>query len=525
MSRLARLLVPIGVAVAATSPLVAQNRSTRLPTAAAIQRAAETITATQFRDRVGVISDDSMRGRDTPSPELEKTAVWVASEFRRIGLRPAGDQGSFIQRFQLRRSRPDSTYAFTATGRGVTSEWRLGRDVGFVWGELPEAPTTMPVILLAGVPADVARPLGDVPARGSVVLHVITPDQFRGAVLNPLMGAAITLGVGMWIIVVDLPAPRFATLAARSFQPQWELLGRASQGSRGTPMLAAVRDSTVLGLLAAAGEDLAALRTPAGQGARALSGVTVAFAPRWVVEAEPTAPNAVGVLEGSDPTLRNEAVVFVAHMDHVGVTADGRCAAAGADSVCNGADDNASGTVGVVGLAEAYASLRPRPRRSLVFLGVSGEERGLFGTYHYADHPAIPIERTVAAISLDMLSRNAPDSIFLVGNRFSSIGDVADRMAREHPELRITPADDTDASGFNWQSSDHLPFAQRDVPAVFFFAGQNPDLHRPTDSVDRADWDKAERVTRLAFYLGLDIANATGRPVWDAAARQRIVGQ
>ena len=516
MSAIARWLVPLGVTVALTSPLLAQSRT-------AVQRAALTISATHFRAGVGAIADDSMRGRDTPSPEIEKTAAWVAAEFRRLHLRPAGDQGSFIQRFQLRRSRPDSAYALNVTGRGATTEWKLGRDIAFVWGELPETPTTMPVVLLAGIPTDIAHPLGDIPARGTVVLHVITPDQFRGAVLNPLMGAAMTLGVGAWIIVVDLPAPRFATLAGRSFQPQWELLGRMSHGSRGTPMLGAVRDSAALGILAAAGADLAALRTPAGQGARALSGIAVGFTPRWIVEAEPTAPNVVGVLEGSDPTLRNEAVVFVGHMDHVGVTADGRCPAVGADSTCNGADDNASGTVGVVELAEAYSSLQPRPRRSIVFLGVSAEERGLFGSYHYSDHPAIPLQQTVAAFSLDMLSRNAPDTIYLVGKRYSSLGEMADRVAREHPELHVTPADDPDSSGFDWQSSDHLPFAQRDVPAVFFFAGQHPDLHRATDSMDRADWDKAERVTRLAFYLGLDVANAAGRPVWDAAARQRVL--
>jgi Zn-dependent M28 family amino/carboxypeptidase len=516
MSTFVRRLVPLGVIIALTSPLSAQSRTT-------IQRAAGTIDAAHFRAGVGVIADDSMRGRDTPSPELEKTAAWVAAEFRRLHLRPAGDQGSYLQRFQLRRSRPDSAYTLTATGRGVTSEWRLGRDIAFVWGELPEAAASLPVVLLAGVPTDIARPLGDVPARGAVVIHVITPDQFRGAVLNPLMGAAMSLGVGAWIVVVDAPAPRFAALAARSFQPQWELLGRTSHGARGTPMLGMVNDSAARAVLAAAGEDLAALRTPAGQGARALAGVTVAFAPRWIVEAEPTAPNVVGVLEGSDPTLRNEAVVFVGHMDHVGVAADGRCPAVGADSTCNGADDNASGTVGVVELAEAYASLQPRPRRSIVFLGVSAEERGLFGTYHYTDHPAIPLEQTVAAFSLDMLSRNAPDTIYLVGKRFSSLGEAADRTAREHPELRMTPADDPDSSGFNWQSSDHLPFAQRGVPAAFFFAGQHPDLHRATDSVDRADWDKAARVARLAFYLGLDVANAAARPQWDPAARQRIV--
>jgi hypothetical protein len=516
MYRLSRLLGPLGVALAAASPLIAQSRPT-------IQRAVETISATHFRAGVGALSDDSMRGRDTPSPELEKTALWVAAEFRRLHLRPAGDQGSYLQRFQLRRSRPDSAYALTVTGRGATREWRLGRDVAVVWGELPEAPTSLPVVLLAGVPTDLAHPLGDVPARGALVLHVITPDQFRGTVLNPLMGAAMTLGVAAWVLVVDIPAPRFTNLAAGSLRPQWELLGRTSPGSRGTPMLGAVRDSAAQDILAAAGENLATLRTPTGQGARALSGVTVAFAPRWVVEAEPTAPNVVGVLEGSDPALRNEAVVFVGHMDHVGVSADGRCPTVGADSTCNGADDNASGTVGVVELAEAFAALQPRPRRSLVFLGVSGEERGLFGSYHYADHPAIPLRQTVAAFSLDMLSRNAPDTIYLVGKPYSSLGEMADRVAREHPELHVTPADDPDPSGFDWQSSDHLPFAQGDVPAAFFFAGQHPDLHRATDSVDRADWDKAERVTRLAFYLGLDVANAAGRPQWDPAARQRIV--
>jgi hypothetical protein len=517
MSTVARWLVPVGVAITATSPVPAQSRS-------AIDRAVATISAAHFRAGVGVIADDSMRGRDTPSPELEKTAAWVASEFRRVGLRPAGDAGSYIQRFQLRRSRPDSSFTLTVSGRGVTSHWRLGRDLAVRWGELPVAPVTSPVVLLAGVPADLTRPLGDVPARDAVVLHVITPDQAGGEILNPLLGAAMALGVRAWIIVANLPEPRFARLASASFRPQWDLLGRTSRGSPRRPMLAAVPDSSVLAILASAGEDLAALRTPAGQGARALSGVSVAFAPHWIVEAEPTAPNVIGVLQGRDRTLRDEAVVFVAHMDHVGVTADGRCPAAGADSTCNGADDNASGAVGVVELAEAYATMRPRPRRSMVFLGVSAEERGLFGSYHYTDDPTIPLERTVAAIDLDMLSRNAPDSIIVVGKRFSSIGDVADRVAREHPELHMTPGDDPDPSGFNWQSSDHLPFAQRGVPAVFFFAGVHPDLHEATDAVDRADWDKAERVARLTFYLGLDIANAPTRPLWDPAARQRIVG-
>jgi Zn-dependent M28 family amino/carboxypeptidase len=353
-------------------------------------------------------------------------------------------------------------------------------------------------------------------------LHVITPEQLNGPALNQLIGQAIAEGVAAWIVVANLPAPRWERWLLGGLRAeQWELVGDADTAG-GPPPIMAIRDSAATALLTAAGVDLAALRA-AASGIRALPGARITIEPRRRVVEEPTLPNVVGILEGSDRLLRDEAVVFVAHMDHVGVTADGRCAAIGADSVCNGANDNASGTVGVIELAEAYASLRPRPARSMVFVAVSGEERGLFGSRNYVNHPAIPIPQTVAVIGLDEIARNTPDTMIAVGKGFSSLGQVLDGVVGAHPELGLLALDDLWPEQNYFRRSDHYPFARLGVPALALYAGNSAEVHRPNDVVETADWEKASRIVRAAFYLGLEVANATGRPMWDAAARQRIV--
>ena len=509
------------LAIATSTTLRAQESPAR---AAAIRRAAESITATTYRERVAVIAHDSMRGRDTPSPELEKTASWVAAEFRRIGLVPRGDARGYIQRYQLRRSRYDSSTAVTGSAGGASSTWRLGRDLALVGGVMPTAAADLPVVLLSGLPTDAARPFGDVAVRGAAVLQVITPEQLNGPALNQLVGQGIEAGVAAWIVVANLPAPRWEGWLRRGLRAeQWELIGDADTAAGGPPPVMAIRDSTATAMLTAASVDLAALRAAAGSGIRTLPGARIVIEPRRRIIDEPTLPNVVGVLEGSDRSLREEAVVFVAHMDHVGVTADGRCAAMGADSVCNGANDNSSGTVGLIELAEAYASLRPRPRRSLVFVAVSGEERGLFGSRYYAGHPAVPLDRMVAAIALDEIARNTPDTMIVVGKGFSSLGQRIDEVVRTHPELGLMALDDLWPEQNYFQRSDHYPFARRGVPALVLYGGNSAEVHRPNDVVETADWEKASRIVRAAFYLGLDAAERTERPVWDAAARQRIV--
>jgi hypothetical protein len=519
MSRLTLLVALPGVLA---GPLAAQSVAART-SADAARRAAETISAGSYRARAAVIAHDSMRGRDDPSPGLDATAEWVATEFRRIGLRPAGDAGTYLQRYQLRRSRLDSATTVTGTAGTVAASWRLGRELAWMGGTPPTEPLSLPVVILSGIPTAADRAFGDVDVRGAVVLHAVTPEQLAGPGVNQVIAQGIAAGVGAWIVVADVPAPRWAGWLRRGLlAEQWELVGTRGALADATPPVLAIRDSAAAGFLAAAGAELESARGEAGR-ARALPGALLEIQARRVVLDEPTLPNVVGILEGSDPRRRGEAVVLVAHTDHVGVTAGGRCPAMGADSICNGANDNASGTVGVIEMAEAYASLRPRPARTLVFLAVSGEERGLFGSSYYAGHPAIPLERTVAALALDEIARNTPDTMIAVGKGFSSLGRTLDGVVAAHPELGLLALDDLWPDQNYFRRSDHYPFARLGVPALVLYGGNSAEVHRPNDAVETADWEKAARIARAAFYLGLDVANAAERPVWDPASRRRFV--
>jgi len=500
------------------TPLAAQDRAPKPPDAAEM-RAAATITEADFRARLDVIAHDSMRGREAPSPELELTAAWVAAQFQAAGLKPGGDGGSYMQEFALRRTHTDSVTA-TLSGAGHSARWLQGRDFAALLalsGDLHE----LPVVLMAGVPGDTVHPFGDVPVRGTAVVLVVRPDQLRGSVLNPLAGHAIDEGVAVLAVAAEVP-PELWQRLSQAAPDRWSLADEQSAPAGRTAVLQ-VRQESFAPVLVAAGEDPATLLEPEHQGIRPLPGITFSASPYETVVAEPMVANVVGVLEGSDPARRDEAVVFSSHMDHVGVLAGGRCRPSTdlpADSICNGADDNASGTVGVVELAAAFASLPSPPARTLVFAAFTAEERGLLGSSYYVAHPLVPLDRTAAVVNLDMIARNPRDTVGLVGPYYSSLGAMVDHAAQADPSLRLTPVEHTGV----YQGSDHFPFAQRGVPALFFFSGEHEDLHTTADNPERADADQAARIVRLVFRVGLDVANAAGRPRWDPEARARVEG-
>jgi hypothetical protein len=228
-------------------------------------------------------------------------------------------------------------------------------------------------------------------------------------------------------------------------------------------------------------------------------------------------PNVVAVIRGSDPELSGEYVVLSAHLDHVGFGP-----AIAGDSIYNGADDNASGTSALLEVAQAFASLTERPRRSIIFLHVSGEEHGLLGSRYYSDNPTVPIEDIIADINVDMIGRNSPDSIVVIGKEYSSLGDVVNDVGDQHPELGLTVSDDIwPEEGFFFRS-DHFNFARLDIPCLFFFAGTHEDYHEPSDQAEKIDANKAARVARLIFYTVYEVANAPGEPRWDPAGLEAV---
>jgi hypothetical protein len=238
-----------------------------------------------------------------------------------------------------------------------------------------------------------------------------------------------------------------------------------------------------------------------------------AFVQRFPWAGGSTAPNVGAVLFGGDPLLRSEFVVIVAHFDAVGATAQlpRFCAAMGADSICNGANDNASGTAAVLELAAAFAWRATRPSRSVLFLAVSGEEEGLVGSTFFADNPPIALANVVAVLNIDMIGRNSPSAIYVAGLDRSTLGDRAGAVAAAHAELGLQPTALAVSA-----NSDHWPFFSRGIPALMFYNGSNAEYHRPTDTVDLIDADLAARTARLVYYTALDVLDAPTRPQWYA---------
>ncbi len=490
-------------------------------TPAAVQRAVNSITPQDVQRRIGILADDSMLGRATPSPQLEEVAAYVAAEFQRFGLKPGGENDTYFQRYAITQSRIDtatSRVAFTGRAAGTLTP---GVDVYVLRvAPLPKKPLAGPVVLFAGTPDD-ANLLAGVDVKGAWVAQVVTatPD---GVNLNfQWVQSALRAGAIGALFISDRPDAQWRNRLGRAFELSAEFAGDAVPDSVPLPGLLEIRDAQAATLL---GINAAAVRQQTAWSARRLAGVTVRYDVRQQVMVRASAPNVIGILEGSDSTLKRQYVFFTGHMDHIGTPGSGEdCTARGGDSICNGADDDASGTTAVLEAAEAFAQLQPRPKRSLVFMTVSGEERGLWGSRWYSEHPTVPLARTVADLNTDMVGRNWKDTIAVIGKEHSDLGTTLNRIGAAHPELHMTPIDDIWPQENFYFRSDHYNFARKGVPILFFFNGTHADYHQVGDSPDKIDAEKESRIIKLVFYLGLDIANAADKPQWNPASYRRIV--
>ncbi len=493
-------------------------------TPASIRRAVNSITPDDVRRRVGILADDSMRGRDTPSPEIEKVASYVAGEFRRFGLKPGGDDATYFQRYGILRRQVDTSGSFLTVGGPQSVTLKPGADVNLIriGQPLPVRDVTGAVVLFTGTP-DSTDPLGGADVKGAWVAEFATASPEGVPVDVVTLRAALQAGAVGMLVISNRPDAQWQNRLGRILTPSLALESETPSDTAVIPGLVEIRDPTAARAL---GIDPAALRAEHARAARRLEGVTLTFRVKQRVVTQATAPNVIGILEGSDPKLKREYVFFTAHMDHVGVAGPngtGGCQAKGADSICNGADDDASGTTAVIENAEAFSRLSPRPKRSLVFMTVSGEEKGLWGSQFFSDHPTLPLADVVADLNADMVGRNWKDTIAVIGKEHSDLGATLNRVGAAHPELHMTPIDDIWPQENFYFRSDHYNFARKGVPILFFFNGTHPDYHQVSDSPDKIDGEKESRIVKLVFYLGLEIANAPERPKWNAESYKRIV--
>ncbi|HSG80725.1 MAG TPA: M20/M25/M40 family metallo-hydrolase [Gemmatimonadota bacterium] len=460
------------------------------------QRSAD-ITAGDMQARVHFLADDRLLGRATPSSGLDIAAAFIRSEFQRIGLQ--APPGGFEQRYQLVMTEMGAGWSLALSSGGRRAALRHGSDfwglpwaAGTVEGGLRFVGDRIPTVSAESGDGEVwvarlglaAQPrewLEAATRAGAVGIVFIVPADMK-ALVSHWVGAGETV-YELGDVEPSLPAALVSDSALA-----------AAMGQLGLEAMTAGASST---------------------GAQAAARVQIAADLRVETLA---APNVVGVLQGGDPALREEYVLVSAHMDGLGVgrPLDG-------DSIYNGADDNASGTATLLEIAEAVAALNQVPRRSILFLAVSGEERGMLGSSWFVEHPPVPLERIVANLNIDMVGRNWEDTIAVIGKPYSTLGTLVDSVAAAHPELNVTPVGDRwPGEGFFFRS-DHFNFARKGIPSVFFFNGTHEDYHMPSDEADKIDYAKAARIAQLIFEITLTLSMAEDPPRWDEAARERIV--
>ncbi|MDA0328695.1 MAG: M20/M25/M40 family metallo-hydrolase [Gemmatimonadetes bacterium] len=486
-----------------------------------VEEAARTITDGDFRWRVGVMAHDSMQGRDTPSRGLEQTAEWIASEFRRMGLRGGAEDGAFIQRYPLQSVLVDRDRSFLVSG---SVRLQYGADVLPLGGGLTDGETTAEVVLISGSTPPSGGFGREVRDKHVVIVREAGATEL-GRSLFPLLGSLRSAEVASVLVTSGAESGAWAASGARAFAPSvskgWGDAPEPAGATDFRPMLV-MRTSSLERLISGRGVDVATLQARSGATARVqvVEGLRLTLTQR--VRSDVTsAPNVVGILDGSDPQLMKEFVVFSGHMDHVGMgTPDEN-----GDSIFNGADDDASGTAAVIEVAEAMVDLPTAPKRSMIFLVVSGEEQGLWGSEWYAEHPSAPIDDLVADFNTDMVGRNWTDTIVAIGKEHSDLGETLNRVNGQHPELRMTAIDDLWPEERFYFRSDHFNFARKGVPVLFFFNGTHEDYHGRDDEPESIDAEKAARIARLVFYLGVEVGNAADRPKWNPESYARIVSE
>jgi len=255
--------------------------------------------------------------------------------------------------------------------------------------------------------------------------------------------------------------------------------------------------------------------------------ITIATAPSRVMT-----QNVVGIWEGSDPKLKDEYVAVGAHYDHIGMAGVGNCQAIGTDTICNGADDDGSGTTAVLGMAEALSHAKVRPKRSVLFVWHCGEEKGLWGSKYFTDYPTVPLDHVVTQLNIDMIGRSrkqgdtdtrnaslsGPNEIYVIGSTMMSteLGklsrDVNNSYLKIGYDVKYDDPKDTNRFFFR---SDHYNYAKHGIPIIFFFDGVHEDYHKAGDEPQKIDYDKMERVTRTIYLTLWQVANLPVRPKVD----------
>jgi hypothetical protein len=501
------------------------------------QRGLLSIRADELREKVSYLASTEMKGRGNGSPELRLAAEYIAGVFKKNGIKPAGDDGTYFQNFRMFTARLGKSNNF----RVGESEYVLGTD--YVPHYLsPAAEVEAPLVFVGyGVSAPPLKfdELAGVSLRGRIAVVIdSTPHadtlgsdfnrvdlDERGSIFTKARNLANAGAVGL-IVLQNSRIPNISIAdSAATFRPDYPKrdvpMGDLEDLRNPRIPVVIVSESTARRLVPSLGDlqrsiDVTLRPRSVDLGKRAALKVDIQRV------SFPT-QNVLGLIEGSDSRLRREVILVGAHYDHDGETGG---------QIWPGADDNASGTSGILELAEAYGNGGRVPARSILLCAFAGEEKGELGSQHYADHPTMPIDRTVGMLQMDMIGRNEEhganrelhleretssqnaNSVNLIGTMFSP--DLRRMMEEANRQIGLDLKfryDDTPEHLL--RRSDQWAFLQKGIPALFIHTGEHPDYHRPSDTADKINYPKMEKIVRFV-YLAVDlIGNGAARPAMD----------
>lgn len=462
------------------------------------KRYAQTITGQDLKKHLYIVAGEEMQGRETATEGQRKAAAYIENEFRRIGLLPA-NQGSFQMDFSVYQdSLEKATLAINGKDYNFNSDFSVH-------------PANYSTTLYAGEVIFTGRGLSD----SSV--NSLGENDMAGKVLMVWNTSAGTSSngnrrrsPGMEISQTALKLGAAAVLVVQSNFPRSGSNNKGNQTLNNFrrinyPNTYYISEQVAKDIL---GSDWEAAKNgnaqPKSYPTRLLLGTKKAVL-------ENTSSNVIGFIEGSDK--KDEYLVLSAHYDHLGKRGD--------SVIYYGADDDGSGTVSIIEIAEAFMEAKKAgkgPRRSIVFMAVSGEEKGLWGSAVYSDQPVFPLEKTTANLNIDMIGRIDPkrkqgDStnyVYVVGDDKLStdLRPISEAANRKYTKLELDyKYNDPKDTERIYYRSDHYNFAKKGVPIIFYFNGTHNDYHRPTDTPDKINYDLMEKRARFIFYTAWEMAN------------------
>jgi len=514
MRRLLLLPLMLPAALAAQRPVSASPVAKRtMPSEASVPSAMREIREADLKRDLYAMAAPAMRGREGGTNDELRASIWVADQYKKIGLAPAGDDGTWFQWFTITRTRVSVPASRVTIG---------GQTKGLYGDVIPLA--TVPTEARGSVLwlADAADTTTDV--KGRIVATMLkapapgtvrqwsypTPMRFATAAIQSTVGALSRRGAAVILLVASAPVDSFfdglAVQRARGDYDVDHATPRAAGGSdriAPVPVLDGANASTPTFVVRAAMRTL--LQQP---------GTEVAMSIRLERFDAPSV-NVIGVLRGTDPKLRDEYVLYSSHQDANGV----RLLVPG-DSVLAGADDN--GSVSVAQFAAARAFVKQRPKRSVLFVHHGSEERGLLGSRYHSAHPVVPIGQIVAVLNGDMIGRNNPDSAALLGTQpphrnSNALVAAALRANALTGKFVLDTVWDRPTHPEGWYfRSDHVPYVRVGVPALMWTTNLHDDYHTAGDIPERIDYAKLTRMAQWMYLTGWFVANAPQRPGVDA---------